>query len=57
MIKEIDLTKIRPFDWRYLVGFFAVVVVALLVWGLAQGVTGAIRGAIKPATSEPVGSL
>ena len=34
--KEIDITKLKPFDWKWLVGFTIAVMIALLLYSVAQ---------------------
>ena len=53
---EVDVTR-PSLDARYLVGLFIVVIVALLIWQFASGIVGMVTTQIKPATSEPVGTL
>jgi len=43
VVKEIDITKLKPFNWKWIVGFIIAMIVALLAYGLAQFAVGRIK--------------
>lgn len=47
VVKEIDITKLKPFNWKWGVGFVIAVTVALLLYTVAQWLVGKVK-AIAP---------
>ena len=52
VVKEIDITKLKPFNWKWLVGFLIAIIVAIGVYGVAQWVVAKAKTAIPTKKIE-----
>ena len=54
VVKEIDITKLKPFNWKWIVGFIIAMLVALLCYGVAQWGATKIKSAVPTKRVEEV---
>jgi len=50
--KEIDITKLKPFDWKWLVGFTIAVAIALMLYSAAQWLANKTKAVIPTKQIE-----
>lgn len=52
VVKEIDITKLKPFNWKWIVGFFIAISVAVAVYGASQWLVARAKTAIPTQKIE-----
>ena len=52
VVKEIDITKLKPFNWKWLVGFLIAIFVALGIYGIAQWLLAKVKAQVPAKKIE-----